>query len=277
MTPELAYLIGFIWGAIAQRLVDSIDRRLMAWLRRLGWIAAFVVAVSTPVFAEDTAGPQVPPPPATLNDGPMSVEIVGGAVATLTGETEAKVAPNGYISIDGPLPVGRVTVARGYTHLAITTVPGETPDLTSVETWRAGEARLGLYRVVGRLEAAGQDVRTSIVAEAGFGSRFGDPQPSQRLVRHFGVGIRLEERKSGALLTVLYGRAEQAGDAGYGQAILRGQVPLAGTRGALVLVGDAIVSVGPRVGDYRQRDVLRLGIAISLGDALKFFTGKGKG
>ena len=80
--------------------------------------------------------------------------------------------------------------------------------------------------------------------------------------------MRLQERVSGASLMILYGRDEAAGERGYGQWLVYGQVPIGGTNGALVLVGDATLSVGPQVGGRSQRDVLRIGVAADLGAVL---------
>lgn len=202
------------------------------------------------------------------NADPVTISVQAGAVATLSGDTGTAVTPTGWIEVEGPLAVGKTSLARVYTRLGITSLPGEQLDVSDPATFKAAEVGFGLGRIVGRLRMGEQDVTTTVVAEWGFASRLPEPEPAQRLVRHYGAGVRLQERKSGASLTILYGRDEAAGDRGYGQWLVYGQVPIAGTKGAVVLVGDATLSAGPEVAGRAQRDVLRLGVAASLGALL---------
>jgi len=207
------------------------------------------------------------------NAGPVTVSATAGAITTLAGDAGTSVLPVAFIETDGPLALGSSAIARVYARLGINSEPGEAIDLADATTFKAAEVALGAYRVIGRLgdpEEDAQVVTTSLVAEWGFSSRLGDsPEPVERLARHYGGGLRFDERKSGASLSIMYGRDEAAGDRGYGQWLIVGQVPITGTKGALVLVGDATLSVGQRRYDVRQRDILRLGVVLDVGAALE--------
>ena len=205
------------------------------------------------------------------NAAPLSVSALAGGVVTLSDETGTAVTPTASIEVDGPVVVGKASLARVIARLALTTAPGESLDLANPETFKAAEAAIGLSRIVGHraLEGGGQVVTTAVVAEAGFSSRLpGEPGPRERLLRHAGIGVRLAERTSGAGLSLLYGFNEAAGDRGYGQVMVRGQVPIPATKGALLLLGDATVSVG-RHATAVQRDVLRVGVVASVGQLLE--------
>ncbi len=231
----------------------------------------FLSLLAMPAYAENPtlSDDQDKPTIGDMNDGPMTVTVTGGGIVSMTGEVGSTIDPTGFVEVEGPLPISDTTIARAYTRIGITTVPGEDFDLTSVEKWRAAEAAIGVKRVIGRLNSGDQNILTSLVFEMGFTSRLGDvPRPKERLSRHYGGGVRVEERKSGASISILYGRDESAGDIGYGQIMVYGQVPITGTRGILVLAGDATVSPGPAGGVYKQRDTLRLGLVADLGKIL---------
>jgi hypothetical protein len=184
----------------------------------------------------------------------------GFGLVTLTGDTKPDVTPGGRISVDGPLVLGSRAIGRVYSRLDITALPGETVDLASVDTFRAAELSLGAYRSIGDLKIGNQEVVTSIAAEWGFGQRLAhDPSPAQRYPRHYGAGLRVDEQSSGASMSLLYGHAEAAGDIGFGQWQVSGQLPL----GPVVLGGDAILSVGPP-SVFKQRDIVRMWIGVSV-------------
>lgn len=237
--------------------------RLFALLAALLFLAvparALTAADASPVVSEDP------------NAAPVQVSAAAGGTVTLSGEAGTAVTPMAVIEVDGPLVVGAASLARVQARLALTTAPGESLDLSNPETFKAAEVTLGLSRIVGHraLEGGGQVVTTAVTAEAGFSSRLpGEPGPRERLLRHAGVGVRLAELRSGASLAVLYGFDEVAGDRGFGQVLVRGQVPIPATAGALQLVGDATLSIGHHA-TAKQRDVLRIGVAASLGKLLE--------
>ncbi len=194
------------------------------------------------------------------------------AEVALTGDTDPAVRPSAEIEVDGPLALGTGAPLRVYARFRTFGLPGETVDLGDVKTFRAAELSLGGYRRVGRLVLGDQEVWTSIEGEWGFATALpaaGAPA-ALRYPRHYGVGIRLEERRGGAWLSVLYGRHESAGDRLWGQWLVGGAVPLTVSKGVLVLGGDAMLTVGPR-GGPRQRDLLRIYVAVSVPDLIGVF------
>ena len=221
------------------------------------------------------------------NADPVSMAVTGGGMVNLAGDADATVTPEAFIEVDGPLALGKTAIGRVYARLGITSLPGETVDLTDVATFRAAEVDFGAYRILGHLKVGDQVITTAAVGEWGFSSVLpGTPDPLQRLIRHYGGGVRLDERSSGASLTFLYGRDEAAGPRGWGQWIVYGQVPVMGTDGIVLLVGEATLAAGPKEAlascpsEARscatpsaippaeellpQRDMLRLGVTVDL-------------
>lgn len=188
-------------------------------------------------------------------------------LVTMSGDADptAVVTPGARISVDGPLAFGESAIGRVYTRLDFTALPGETLDLSKVETVRGLELSLGVGRDIGRLRVGSQEIVTAIVGEWGFGTRLSaDAAPLTRYPRHYGAGVRIEERESGAQIALLYGRAEIGGDRGYGQWQISGQLPI----GPAVLGGDAVLSVGPP-GVFRQRDVVRVFVGVSVPELVR--------
>jgi hypothetical protein len=247
---------------------------------RLGAIVATMflalVALTGAAFAQD---PQPSPSPAlAANAGRVTVTATMGGLVTMG--ADVAVTPEAFVEVDGPLPLGSSVPARVYTRLGITSEPGQAVNLADVATFKAAEISLGLYRVIGVHEADGQTVTLSIAGEWGASSRLtsGDTQPVERLARHYGVGLRVAEKRSGAGLTLLYGSDEGTGSGGmpftfdasgqrrFGAWILYGSVPVIGKDGLITLTGDATLVAGPKRAG--ARDVLRLGVVLDVGAAL---------
>lgn len=197
----------------------------------------------------------------------VEFSAVASAETVMAAEADAGILPSAELEVDGPLVVGGLPLARGLVRLRLLGLPGETVDLTSVETFRSAEVDLAVYRRIGRLSLGNQEVWSSVQVAWGFATRLPeDPVPLQRYVRQYGVGIRIEERASGAWISVLYGRHQAAGPRGFGQVIAAGQVPLGFTRGLLFIGGEAVLSVGTPRAAPLQRDFARLRVGISLPD-----------
>lgn len=221
--------------------------------------------------ADDSAAAKPP-----KNEGPASVALQGGAGITLT-EAPTAITPLAVLSVEGPIVLADKPRARAFADVGLLAAPGEAVNVANVETFRAADVRLGAGVVVGRSEYGGQDLRTTILAEFGFASRLttGEAVPADRLARRYGIGVRLEERKSGIGFTALFGRDEAGGDRGFGQLMVRGAVPIAGfalggedggLRAGLALRGDATLSLGPKVATWlHQRDVLTFAVVATVG------------
>ena len=223
------------------------------------------------------------------NNAPMRTTITGGAIVTLVGSdtvpaaattsttADSAVTPIVEVEVDSPIRFveDRAAVMRVYGRLGISSEPDSTVSLSDVATFKSGELGLGIKHYFG-------DV--SVVGEWGFAARLpSGPEPLTRTTRHWGVGVGVGD-PSGPNLTMIYGRDEAAGDTGWGQIMVWGGVPIAGTEGSIILFGDATVNVGPRertgvvagqpafaAGDQpiNQRDIFRLGVAVDIGSAIK--------
>jgi hypothetical protein len=229
-------------------------------MKRLALIVVSLLAtcVHAPVFAQEA------------EPGVRFYALAAGEV-TLGGDAEPSMRPAAEIEVDGPLAIGESgrVLFRVYTRFRTFGLPGETVDLTNVETFRAASLDVGLYKRFGRLTLGEQELWTSAEVEYGFATiTSSEASDSVRYPRKWGVGFRIEERRGGAWLSVLYGRNESAGDRGWGQYLFSGGVPLELSKGAIVLGGDAVLSVGRPGGDpgLRQRDTFRLYVAVSLPD-----------
>src|SRR6185503_6637562 len=165
------------------------------------------------------AGPAMAQAPEGKNAGPATVSVQAGGLVTMSGDADTAITPTAFIDVDGPIVVGNRSRARGYARIGITALPGEQIDPADVSTFRAATVGIGLGVVVGRSQMGGQELLSSVVAEAGFASRLrtAEAVPVDRLARHYGLGIRLQERSSGIAFTALFGRDEACGDRGFGQ------------------------------------------------------------
>lgn len=206
---------------------------------------------------------------ARADDEPLfGVTATVGGMMTL-GSGQTAVSPEVFVETDSRVPGS--SKARLGVRLGITSEPGQAPDLADVSTFRAAEFALVGQWVVAQQDASAQSLRLSVAAEWGFSSLLstGGHEPLTHALRHYGVGGRLTERRSGASLTVLYGRDEAAGEWGWGNWILYGSVPLTTGKaaGVITLTGDATLSVGPA--RATQRDILRLGVVVDLGAAYR--------
>jgi hypothetical protein len=207
-------------------------------------VAAVVLAAAAPAFTQDG----------------VRVSAIASSEVTLSGDVDASVRPAADLEVEGPLPLGARSIALVATRVRIFGLPGSTVDFTDPKTFRAVEVSLRLSRRVGGVSVGDQEVWTSVAGQWGFATVPGsDPPPALRYPRHYALGLRFEERRGGARLDLKIGRHEAAGDRGYGQLLLEGQVPLKKALGVTALLGgDAVLSVGPASTRGRQRDVLRL-------------------
>lgn len=198
-----------------------------------------------------------------LPDEGVRVTSLASAEVLLSGDLEPVVRPAFEVEVDGPLALGAGAPARVYTRFRLFGLPGQSAvDPTDFESVRAAELALGAYVRVGRLQLGDQDVWTSLEGEWGFATLTGETAAAGRYPRHYALGIRIEERRLGAWLAMLYGRHESAGPRGWGQWMIAGAVPLSLTRGAVVLGGDAVLSVGPADPLGARRDVFRLFVGV---------------
>lgn len=208
------------------------------------------------------------------NEAPFEITLQGGVLTTQSADGGRSYQPTTFIDAEGPLVLGAGARSRIFARLGLTSSPDAgLPNLEDVTTFQAAEADLGIGTVVGSKVIGDQEIATSIVAEWGFVSRMAteETQPATRLARHYGAGIRVEERKSKATLTVLYGRDEEAGERGWGQWMVYGSVPVAKTSGVVRIVVDATLSVGPVHEGLTQRDVVRAGVVVDGGSLLGLF------
>lgn len=262
----------------SESIYDHVPHRRLAQLA-----AARVVDGPGGAFSasEPIAAPSPTPAPlfspAAANGDPFQVSVTVGGLVTFGSEAPAEVTPTAYIEAEGPLVVGELPLGRIGARVGLSTAPGESLDLSDPATFQAGDVGLWAGRVIGRRvtkDAAGvpeQDITTTALVEWGFSSRLakGDAEPKDRLTRHYGAGLRFQERFAGAALTVLYGRDEAAGDRGWGQWIAYATLPIPATKGTIVLVADATLSVGPASTEAFQRDIFRAGVVADLAQIVR--------
>jgi hypothetical protein len=73
---------------------------------------------------------------------------------------------------------------------------------------------------------------------------------------------------------VLYGRDEAAGDFGWGQILVSGELTVPLTKEILKIVGEATVNAGPARVDIPQRDIFKLGVAMDVVRVLRLVSGR---
>jgi hypothetical protein len=201
-----------------------------------------------------TAPPVEKPPAAPA--GPRRVDIQAGGLLTF-GEAPTKVLPAATVEVDFAIGT-TVKHPRGYAMLRILSLPGETADLANLESYNSAEVALGAYWTIPGL-------RMGVFGEGGWNTRLirgEQPEPLERYPRHFVGGIRFAE--DGYVLKLAYGRHQAAGDVGWGQYVIEGRAPLAGTEGAVVLWGRAILNAGTPGEGVSQIDIMQVGVSVSL-------------
>lgn len=212
---------------------------------------------------------------AQVDEPGFGVTAVLSAQSVMGAGAESKVRPSATLEVEGPVAFKAATPLRAFVRLRLLGMPGEAFDLTAIETVRAVEASLGSSKRIGRVQLGGQELWTSVIGEWGFSTALPrGPNIAQgtRNLRHFGGGFQLEERSSGAWVSMIYGRAEAVGDRGWGQWMLAGAVPIkVKERGVLVIGGDAALGVGnPCAGAAfcRQQDFVSIEVGVSLPDLI---------
>jgi hypothetical protein len=149
--------------------------------------------------------------PAAAQEPPSTISITAGGAVSLS--DESAVVPWVSLLADGPLYLGDSAPLRARATLTLEALPGETLDLSAVETFKAAVLEVELQRRIGG-DADGS--ATYIFGRGGFATRFlpQDPAPRERFARSLCVGVRAERRdKDGSIsrtLGLAYGRAELA-------------------------------------------------------------------
>jgi len=216
--------------------------------------------------------PDPPPLPEPPSEPGFGVTAVISAQSVMGAGAESRIRPAATLEVEGPIAWQNTTPLRMSARLRLLGMPGEAFDFTSVDTIRAVETGLGASYRVGRAFLGEQELWTSVIGEWGFSTAL-PPEFSgttTRHLRHWGAGVRLEERKSGAWVSMLLGRNEAVGDWGWGQWMVSGAVPIQiKDRGVFVIGGDASLGVGnPCKNDpfCRQQDFVSIEVGISIPD-----------
>lgn len=203
-----------------------------------------------------------------------------GVTAVLSGQSvmgagaDTGIRPSATLEAEGPVAFRASTPLRAFVRLRLMGLPGETFDFTNVDTVRAVEVSLGSSKRIGSSQIGDQLLWTSVVGEWGFATAM--PASEQFLEthhkRHFGGGLMLEERTSGAWVTLLFGRDEAVGDRGWGQWIISGAIPISvKDKGVFVIGGNASLGVGNACAqgfNCRQQDFVSVEFGVSLPDLL---------
>ena len=237
------------------------NKRLGAWLIAMLSILLFAGLVS----------PAYPQP---IDEPGFGVTAVLSAQSVMGAGAESKVRPSATLEVEGPVAFQTSTPLRAFVRLRLLGMPGEAFDFTAIDTVRAVEASLGSSKRIGRVQLGDQELWTSVIGEWGFSTALlsgANSSQSTRHRRHFGGGFQLEERRSGAWVSMIYGRDEAVGDRGWGQWMLAGAVPIkVKERGVLVIGGDAALGVGNACGTSaafcRQQDFVSIEVGVSLPD-----------
>jgi hypothetical protein len=199
------------------------------------------------------------------NAAPASLHVLTGGMATMT-DADTAVTPTATIIGELPIRIGSVTPVRFLGSLGISSLPGEDLNIGDAATFRSADASLGLMRILGQHETGDQLIRTAVVAEWGWQSVWAgeDQEPSPRLARHYGVGARVMEEKTGSWAQLLIGRDEAVGERGWGQWIVSASVPVPLTDSIVRIVMGASLAIGPSRTDIFQRDIFRVGVCVDV-------------
>jgi hypothetical protein len=215
---------------------------------------------------EPEAPPVLPPTPAPSEPG-LRLGLQAWSLAGFSGAADERVTYGGRISADGPVAHAWRAPVRMFAVLDLSALPGQALNLTSVESFgRSAEFRGGLYVRLAESWPAAQHITTSIVGWGGFATMM-DGEFLDRYLRSGGIGLRLAEEVGGAELVLAWCRDEAAGYIGAGQVCVSGSVPIAGTKGAMVLGGNAVLNLS-RASVTPQRDRFVVFAGVSVGDVV---------
>jgi hypothetical protein len=148
--------------------------------------------------------PEPTPTPAPEAPEGMHVSMLAGGLVSLSSETTGKLSPLARIAVDGPIALPNINprhLPRVFVVADLTALPGDTIDLSNIETFKSIQLSLGVSQRVAEIRSGEQRILTSLYAEAGFASRInGDIAPRDRAPRFGSIGVALEERTSGSFL-----------------------------------------------------------------------------
>lgn len=222
-----------------------------------------------PVPELEPAAPPAPPPalvPLEPERG-LRLGLQAWSLAGFSGAAEERLTYGGRILADGPVAHAWRAPVRMFARLDLSALPGQALNFASVESFgRSAEFRGGLYVRLAEARPEDQHITTSVVGWAGFAT-LTEGEFLDRYKRSFGLGVRLAEETGGAELVVGYCRDEAAGFIGFGQVCVGGSVPMAGTSGAIVLGGNAVLNLS-RASVSPQRDIFRVFVGVSVGDVV---------
>lgn len=222
------------------------------------------------VIPEPEAPPEPLPAPAfelepEPDEAGLRVALEAWTLVGFSGAAGERVTYGGRLAADGPVALRGTGAVRMFAVLDLTAQPGEVLSFTDVETiGRAAEFRAGAYVRLAERRPPGQHVTTSVVAWGGFATVLEDVI-ADRYLRSGGLGVRLAEEVGGAYIMAGWCRDEAAGYIGLGQVCVRGSVPVAGTKGTVVVGGQAVLNLS-RATVTPQRDRFELHVGASIGD-----------
>jgi hypothetical protein len=251
---------------------------------------AVTPAVVSPVGASESPTSNSEAPALCLNCSSPSAAVYAGASMTMVPDADPIAKPYGEVLGEVGLTIGKRTPARAWVDVVVGTrtadgAPGDPGSATlgDVSSWSSVEALAGISTVVGRAQYEdGHEVLTSLfVAAGGKAPISSSADATPRVARQFLAGLRIQETKSQADVTLGLGRDEEglpsepvANPDGSIQrslqAIVHARLPIPGTRGIAWLVGRASVNLLRVDG---SRDIVTVGLAISPGDILSKIKG----
>ena len=157
-----------------------------------------------------TASAQDPVPTPTPFGGGYSFAALFGPTVSMGASTETAVTPQAFVSVSGPIPIGSIAQDRlPVLHVIgnLSALPGDEIDReggisATLKAFKSIEFSVGISkRISNWLVIGSQELATSVFVEAGFATRLdGDTVPRDKAPRWASVGLRFDDRKSGAYL-----------------------------------------------------------------------------
>lgn len=176
-------------------------------------------------YQTDTSGGGAPAKSA--NAAPADLSVTAGYTLEVTGDGPSTAKPELFIEGEQPIVLGTKAYGRAFLRLGLTITPGQPQDQpTTILNYSGVEFGAGYAYVLGK---ADDGSKTALIAEGGFRTLQGTPDPAKRAPKYYLVGARFSTGASAGVVGL--GQDAQVGEYGGVQVMTYGHIALPQTQG----------------------------------------------
>jgi hypothetical protein len=202
-----------------------------------------LILLGASVQAEEILGLKNAQEVLSANAAPADLSVTAGYTLEVTGDGPSTARPELFIEGEQPLVVGSKAYGRAYLRLGLTVTPGQPQDQPATILNYSGVEFGARYAYV--LGSASDGSKTALVAEGGFRTLQGNPDPAKRAPKYYLVGGRFSSGASSAVVGL--GQDGQVGEYGGVQVMTYGHIALPETKGVGNVGWDVSLPLGTPV------------------------------